>query len=210
MQRFLSRLLFSILVFFAGLLMLAVPEVRASELAQQPTVAIPTVTDLPPDTGPKVSVNLDQEQINVRDGPGTNYNKVGVLVAGEVVPALGRSAAGLWIQVGYPGVDGGVAWVYAPLVSFAVGGDLPIVEAPPPPAPLVTPTIDPTLAAEFVVDIPATRLPTFTPPQPLAIPTFVPEQNSLAIPFNFPIGLPIIVLGVFGILGSLFSFLRGR
>ncbi|MBN2501020.1 MAG: SH3 domain-containing protein [Anaerolineales bacterium] len=208
MQRFLSRLSLSILIVLVGLLVLTVPHVGATGLAQQPTVAIPTVTGTP--AGPTVSVNLDQEQINVRDGPGTNYNKVGVLIAGENVPALGRSVAGLWIQVVYPGVEGGVAWVYAPLVSFVVSGDLPIVEAPPTPAPLVTPTINPTYAAQFVIDVPATRLPTFTPPQPLVIPTFVPEQNAPNIPFNFPIGLPIIVLGVFGILGSLFSFLRGR
>ena len=208
MHRFISRLCFSILIVLVGLLALAGPHVSATGLAQQPTVAIPTVTGTP--SGPTVSVNLDQEQINVRDGPGTNYNKVGVLIAGEEVPALGRSVAGLWIQVAYPGVAEGVAWVYAPLVSFVKSGDLPIVEAPPTPAPLVTPTINPTYAAQFVIDVPATRLPTFTPPQPLVIPTFVPEENSPAIPFNFPIGLPIIVLGVFGILGSLFSFLRGR
>jgi hypothetical protein len=184
------------------------PKVSAQGLAQQPTVAIPTVTGTPPSA--IIRVNTDNEQINVRSGPNTNYDQIGILVAGQEIPALGRTPSGDWVQIAYPGVDGGVAWVYASLVTLIIGGELPIVEPPPPPKPQITPTIDPTLAAEFVVEDIPTRLPTFTPPPPLFIPTYENPLTSGSSPVNIPMGLPIIVLGVFGVLGSLFSFIRRR
>ncbi|MCJ7624570.1 MAG: SH3 domain-containing protein, partial [Anaerolineaceae bacterium] len=62
--------------------------------------------------GPFVTVRSDQEQyINVRSGPGIFYEKVGVILAGQQLPAKGRSAGGDWILVEYLGVPGSVAWV---------------------------------------------------------------------------------------------------
>lgn len=179
--------------------------VLAGEDRQQPTVAIPTVTGTPP--GPAIRVNADQAQVNVRSGPGTEYTIVGVLVAGQIVPAYGKSAAGLWIQVGYSGIPEGVAWVYSPLVTVLRGADLPIVEPPPTPTPLVTPTVDPTLAAQFIGEVPATQLPTYTPPPPLVIPTFAAEEPLLS-PNTFPVGLLVVLMGVVGLLGTLFSLFR--
>jgi hypothetical protein len=152
-------------------------------------------------------VNADQDQINVRSGPSTDYPIVGVLVAGQRVPALGRSVGGDWVQVVYPGVTGGVAWVYSFLVS--VRGELPIVAPPPTPTPQVTPTIDPTLAAQFVIELQPTRLPTFTPAQPVIVPTFSAPQ-AVRSPVGVPMGFLIIGLGVVGAFGLFISFLRGR
>lgn len=173
---------------------------------QQPTVAIATVTSTP--SGPSVIVNPDQEQINVRAGPGTDYPILGVLIAGQEVVARGRSPQGLWIQILYFGVPGDTAWVYAPLVS-APTGNLPILEPPPTPTPRVTPTIDPTLAAQFIIESPPTRLPTFTPPPPLVIPTFEAEDDLTATN-PLPMGLVIIGLAIFGFFGAFVSLLRGR
>jgi hypothetical protein len=172
---------------------------------QQPTVSIPTVTGTP--AGPIAIVYSEpEEQINVREGPGTEYPKVGVLLNRQQVPALGASPGGLWVQIIYQGVPGGVAWVYAPLVRIQ-GGEIPIVELPPTPTPRVTPTIDPTLAAQFVVNIPPTRLPTYTPPPPLVIPTFSVEQTTQGTG-NVPMGFVIIGLGVIGFFGLIVSLLR--
>jgi hypothetical protein len=179
---------------------------QAGQLEQQPTVSIPTVTSTP--IGPTVIVNPDQEQINVRAGPGTDYPILGVLVAGQQIPAKGRSPQGLWIQILYFGIPGERAWVYAPLVS-APTGDLPIIEPPATPTPRVTPTIDPTLASQFVVEAVPTRLPTFTAPPPLAIPTF-PAENTAADSVGIPMGMVIIGLAVLGVFGSIVSVLRGR
>jgi hypothetical protein len=174
--------------------------------SQQPTVAIPTVTGTP--SGPIGVVYSDpEEQINVRSGPGIDYPKVGVLLNRQQVPAIGATPGGSWIQIIYPGVEGGVAWVYAPLLR--VDGVLPIVVPPPTPTPLVTPTIDPTLASQFIVDIPATRLPTFTPPPLLVIPTLQSEESSTGTG-RVPIGFVITGLTVVGVFGLIISILRRR
>lgn len=196
--------LFTSLIMF-GTYLIFVPLAQANPEAQIPTVAIPTVTGTP--LGPTIIVKSDQEQINVRGGPSTDYPIVGVLIAGQQVPALGRSVGGLWVQISYPGVSGGVAWVYAPLVD--VSGNLPLIEPPPTPTPRTTPTIDPTLAAQFIVEVPPTRLPTFTAPPPLVIPTFAPDTSNQGTA-GVPMGFIIVGLGVIGFFGTLISFLRGR
>ena len=179
----------------------------AEKLGQIPTVSVPTVTSSP--MGAFVTVTREYDQINVRSGPGGDgvYPIVGVLIAGQQVPALGRSEGGSWIQIAYPGGPGGVAWVYTPLVDLI--GTVPIVAPPPTPTPKTTPTIDPTLAAQFIVEIPPTHLPTFTPPPPLAIPTFPPEQNFTETG-RVPMGMVIIGMGVIGLFGMVISLLRGR
>lgn len=179
-----------------------------SVYAQIPTVDIPTVTGTP--SGAMAVVRPgEQDQINVRSGPSTmGYDIVGVLVVSQSVPALGRSVGGDWVQIAYPGVPGGVAWVYAPLVELT--GPVPIVEPPPTPTPRTTPTIDPTLAAQFLIDIQPTRLPTFTEPAPVVQPTFIAVAGSTVAPGRVPMGMVISVLLVVGGFGVLISLLRGR
>ncbi len=200
-----TRVILFFCLLITGSWLSSVSPVAAGVLFQQPTVAIPTVTSSP--GGPMVTVNADNEQINVRAGPGTEYPVVGVLVAGQRVPALGRSAGGDWVQIVYPGVPGGVAWVYAYLVS--VGGTLLVIEPPPTPTPRVTPTIDPTLAAQFIIELEPTRLPTYTAPPPLVIPTYT-EPALTQGTVGVPMGFIIIGMGVVGLFGMLISILRGR
>jgi hypothetical protein len=152
----------------------------------------------------------DNEQgfVNVRAGPSAvDYEIVGILQVNQSVPALGRSPGGDWIMIAYPGVQGGIAWIYVDLVD--VTGKLPIVDIPPTPTPRVTATIDPTLAAQFLVDVPATRLPTFTAPPPISMPTY--QVNApIATSGRLPVGFVIIGMAVVGLFGVLISFLRGR
>lgn len=176
---------------------------RADNPQQISTVAMATVTGTP--SGQFITVLLDQPQINVRGGPGTAYPKVGVLLAGQQAAAKGISSGGEWIMIDYPGIPGGVAWVYSALVNVSPG-QLPVVEPPPTPTPLYTETIDPTLAAQFIVTSIPTRLPTFTPPPPLMIPTFqtVTSGNASRLPMGLVIILAI-ALGAFLGLVSLFQ-----
>ena len=181
--------------------------VVVNPFAQVPTGSIPTVTGTPVGA---LALVLDNEQgfVNVRAGPSTvAYEIVGVLVVGQQVPALGRSPGGDWIQITYPGVPGGVAWICGDLVETR--GALPVIEPPPTPTPLVTPTIDPTLAAQFLVEAPPTRLPTFTEPPPLVMPT-IPVDAPISTTTRVPMGLVIIGMAVVGLFGTLISFLRGR
>ncbi len=180
--------------------------VEASSFPQMITGSIPTVTGTP--VGAAVTVKLDQEQINVRSGPGTLYPKVGVLLAGQVIPAKGKSPGGEWILVDYPGVEGGLAWLYAPLVDLVPGSVLEIIEPPPTPTPQYTATIDPTLAAQFIVTSIPTRLPTFTPPGPLVIPTFTAVESGSGR--GIPPGLIIISLITVGALLGVVSFTQRR
>jgi len=182
--------------------------VQAEQPAQVPTGSIPTVTGTPVGA---IALILDSEQgiVNVRSGPSTlSYDIIGVLVVGQEVPALGRSPGGDWVQIVYPGVAGGVAWIYSDLVE--VRGTLPIIEPPATPTLQVTPTIDPTLAAQFLVEIPPTSKPTFTEPPPLSLPTLPSQAGIVGTTSRIPMGLLIIGMAVVGLFGLLISFLGGR
>jgi uncharacterized protein YraI len=204
-----AQLLAVVLVLAAMLLLAAGMHPISRAVAQQPTGSIPTVTGTP--VGPVVSVDPSLDQIRVYAGPSSfNYPPIGVLLTGVRVPALGR-AAGIedWIMIRYEGVPGSVGWVYALYVSLTGTGGVPLpqVEVPPTPTPASTPTIDPTLAAAFIPQEAATRLPTFTAAPPLAIPTFV-DQTAAAS--RIPVGLLILGFALLGVLGTMISFLRGR
>jgi hypothetical protein len=197
------------LLALVGVFILSIAQTRAlaSNPAQQPTVPIATVTSTP--SGPMaVVVPGPEPQINLRSGPNTTYDLVGVLLIGQRVPAKGRSPGGSWIMVEYPGIPGGVAWVWSAYVSIEPPVDLPIVEPPPTPTPAVTNTIDPTLAAKFVVTLAPTRLATYTPPPPLSIPTF--QASNAAVVGNIPMGLIIVGLAALGIIFGLLSFAGRR
>ena len=119
--------LFLVLGIFS--LALFVPPVRASSQFQQVTPVLPTVTGTP--NGPMaVVIPQPETQINLRSGPNTKYDKVGVLLVGQKVPAKGRSPGGEWVLVEYPGVAGGVAWVWSAYIKIEPPTDLPIVEPP--------------------------------------------------------------------------------
>lgn len=208
MRRYQVRLLVGLLLVGTFAWLGITSSVRMNVLAQQPTVAIATVTSSP--FGPMVTVNQDQEQINVRAGPGVGdeYPIVGVLEQGEKVPALGRSPGGDWIEIVYPTVNGGVAWVYAYLVTVS-GGELPIVAPPPTATPRVTPTIDPTLAAQLIVEIGPTRMPTYTQPPPVQMPTYT-QAPAISVAGRLPMGFIIIGMAVIGLFGLMISVFRGR
>jgi len=181
--------------------------VEAGPVAQQPTGNIPTVTSTP--RGPYIIVNAltaNDTQINVRAGPSALTEKVGVLLIDQEANAIGRY--GDWIQIEYVGAADGKAWVYGNLVTL-FGGNLPIVEPPPTSTPNITQTVDPTLAAQFLITQEATRLPTFTEPPPLDIPTYTSVTESTGVG-GVPMGLIIIGLGALGIFLGVIALISGR
>jgi hypothetical protein len=195
-------LLFLVLFGFASLLWFAPSWTPVA--AQQPTGNIPTVTGTP--SGPFITVN-NPDGANVRAGPSSyDYAALGWLPPGSSAPAIGRSPGQEWIQITYLAAPGGVGWVYAPLVALTAG-NLPIIEPPPTATPATTPTINPTFAAAFQVQTTPTRLPTFTPPPPLATLNFGTVASTGS---RIPMGFVILGLAVVGILGAIISFLRGR
>jgi uncharacterized protein YraI len=190
---------FGIVLFAALLAGLLGVSFRTEVLAQEPT---PTSSDV------FITVtNIDQ--VNVRSGPSTVlYGIIGYMQPGQTAKALGVSPGRDWVQIVFPSGPGGVGWIYTSLISVS-SGNLQVVEPPPTPTPLTTPTIDPTLEAAYIFEPTVTRMPTFTPPAPLEIPHFtaVPPTNTKN---GVPMGAFVLTTGVLGVLGYLISLLRRR
>ena len=115
----------------------------ASATPRQPTnTAAPT--DVPATATPNTPQITTRQGINVRSGPGTNFNPpIGSLAAGQTAPLLGRNPAGDWYKIRYYNAD---AWVFAGLVD--VSGDtsnLPIDPGPPTPLPPTPVPVVPTV-----------------------------------------------------------------
>lgn len=191
-----------ILVTAFGLLAWNTAALFAASGAQQ--IATETLQPSATYGGPTV---FAADQVNIRSGPSTSYDQVGVMIAGQTAPAIGRSQASEWIQIQYPGGPGGKAWVYAPLVSIRAGtiDDLPVAEVPP------TSTVPPTLTSLPGTDLPGTpeptRAPTFTAAPPIPQPTF--QQQDLG-GGGFPPALLIIGLFMIGIFAGFMVILRQR
>jgi hypothetical protein len=178
--------------------------------AQQPTGKIPTVTGTAVGPEVKVDQSIPGGLIRVYAGPSSfDYPSIGVLLVNESAPAIGRADGREdWIQIRYPGVQNSIGWIYGPYVKLSPGALLPLIEVPSTPTPISTPTINPTLESAFIGPQTPTRLPTFTPPAPLDLPSFSDPPGTT--PTNIPAGLLIVSLGLFGFLGAVISYLRGR
>ena len=103
------------------------------------------------------NVAIAQQQINVRSGPGTDFNSLGVLNQQDLVKLIGRDANGVWLQIEFPSGPEGKGWVNAAFVE-AQGVDLnglPIITErglivgtgtptgiPPTPTPTIVPAWD--------------------------------------------------------------------
>ncbi len=145
-----------------------------------------------------------EDHVNVRMGPGSAiYPIVGTLPVGAMAPALGKSPGGDWIQIEFGSAAGGKGWVYSPLVTLSPG-TLSIVEPPPTPLPPPTATIDPTLAAQFIREPTATRLPTFTPAPPMTA-TIFEDSNPSKTSSPIPLAMIILLLGTAGLIGLVIS-----
>ena len=191
--------IFIALIFLGNFFASTSPVVLALQLTATPAA----------DAGMYITVITDEPQINVRMGPSSSiYPIVGTLLTGSTAPALGRSPGGDWIQIEYPGAPNNKGWVYSPLVQVSAG-TLRIVEPPPTPVPPATSTIDPTLAAQFNIVPTNTRLPTFTPPPSLTVPSYtdVSDANSWS---SVPLAMVIVALMVLGCIGFLLSIFFRR
>ncbi len=171
--------------------------VLAALSSGSPAAAQSPATDTPA-AGSAPIVTAQEEGANVRSGPSsTIYPVLGRLQPGDTAAAIGVSPFHEWIEIEF---NGGTGWVYTAFVTLSPGF-LPVVEPPPTPTPPATATIDPTLAAQFSSLPTGTRLPTFTPPPPLAVPTFSSARDSgWHFPMGIMIGLTVLIgAGVLGV-----------
>lgn len=180
------------------LIMPTVASVHAQAVSATPT---PTISG---NSQPYITNTYTTELfVNVRAGPSSVYygSPIGELPEGATASAVAITSGHDWIEISFPSAPNGVGWVYAPFVTLT--GSPPIIEPPPTFTPIAISTIDPTLMVTYSLKPTETRLPTFTPPAPLAIPTFsnVPVQPSA----RFPFGIVILSLGIAGVLGIVIS-----
>lgn len=89
---------------------------------------IPSETPAPAASSPYV---VTAKSMNVRAGPGTDYQVIGGADAGQQYDCIGRNADGTWLQVSYAGAP---AWMFAELVEAHDVEAVPVVEVAPPPA----------------------------------------------------------------------------
>lgn len=168
---------------------------------------VPTETPAPT-TGLFITVISNEPEINVRMGPSsTVYPIIGILLQGATAPALGRSQGGDWIKIEFPSAPNGVGWVYSPLVEVSPPGNLIVVPPPPTPMPPATSTINPTFAAQFIIEPTTTRLPTFTA-QPSVTPVFTFNTPAPSTNDSIPLATIIIAFTILGLMGYLLSFIR--
>ncbi len=67
------------------------------------------------------------ESVNVRSGPGTDYNAVGMVQAGEQVGLTGKDPVGAWLQIAFPGGPDGKGWISAAFLQAQGVEGLPII-----------------------------------------------------------------------------------
>lgn len=94
------------------------------------------------------------QQVNIRSGPGTDFNSLGTLNPLDVVRLTGKNSGGTWLQIEFASGPEGKGWITAAYVQTSAAADLPIVSeigqilgtGTPTGIP---PTVTPTLMAAF-------------------------------------------------------------
>lgn len=67
--------------------------------------------------------------VNIRNGPGTDYQKIGLFELNQTAGVMGLSADGQWWLISLAGIEGSQGWVSAQYVIVENGSDVPVVSA---------------------------------------------------------------------------------
>ena len=113
-----------------------------------PPTATPTPSeDLTPEAATLSSpqLNVIGDAVNVRGGPGTNYEPIDVVAQGVRFPVTGRNEQGDWWQVCC--FDDQSGWLYGPLVEVQ-NAESEALAAEIPPTPVIAPTSVPVVQQE--------------------------------------------------------------
>ena len=73
------------------------------------------------------NVAIIQQQLNVRSGPGADFNSLGTLNPQDVVSLIGKDANGVWLQIDFASGPDGKGWISAAFVQAQGVENLPIV-----------------------------------------------------------------------------------
>jgi len=143
----------------------------------------PSPTNAPAPAPPSL---VTTDNLNARSGPGTNFDKIGLLPEGAEVKITGRNADSSWWQIAYPDAPEGAAWVSANYGEASNVEAVPLVELPPTPTPLPPTNTPPTevLTTTETLTNAETLAPTETPPPAeAASPTPAPAPDASDLDF---------------------------
>lgn len=120
----------------------SVSETEATSVPAAPTPVAATSTPIPPTPTP-ITATVEAEALNMRTGPGVEYDRIGVVRGGDVLNIMARTPAADWLKV--IGPDGTEGWVAAAYVALNIAPseipeDVEIPTLPTSPAPIPTPT----------------------------------------------------------------------
>ncbi len=118
-------------------------KVKSTSVQIEPTLQ--PINDVPAiDPNDPTCRALTNTGLNLRSGPGTVYDRVGLVAGGAVVPIIGRVGDNSWWQVRY-GIN--VGWVSGQYTSiYGICSSVPVISSPPTPTPTgSTPTAIPTI-----------------------------------------------------------------
>jgi uncharacterized protein YraI len=97
---------------------LATPVTEAPAQPEEPTAAPEggtpqpaTETPIPPSATPNLPSGIVTAQINVRSGPASSYESLGLLNPNDRVIITGKTLNGNWLQIEYASAPGGRGWV---------------------------------------------------------------------------------------------------
>jgi uncharacterized protein YraI len=153
--------------------------VGGSAVAETPTATATPATPSPTvPTNPALTTKTD---LNVRSGPGIQYDLLGLLPAGVTVEIIGREETRQWWQIRFSPAADGIGWVAAdPNFSTTANVDnVPIAQIPATPTGTPSPTVAPTNTPIPATNTPtATLIPTNTP-LPTTTPTATAEPSLI-------------------------------
>ena len=104
------------------------PQGRGWVASQYITVAAGTQAPLeatPTPAGPTGSVI---QRLNIRSGPGTNFDTLGMLDPNQVVFLTGKNSTASWFQITYPTGPGGHGWVTAQYIQTDASASLSVLD----------------------------------------------------------------------------------
>jgi len=106
----------------------AAPQGRGWVAAQYVTLAPGTEVPLEATPTPAGPTGRVVQRLNVRSGPGTTFDTLGLLEPGVVVSLTGKNTTASWFQIDYPAGPGGHGWVTSQYVQTNASPDLPVLD----------------------------------------------------------------------------------
>jgi len=93
--------------------------------------SLPTSTPLPPSPSATITplIGKATQTLNVRSGPGTDYEVLGMIQPDTVLVLTGRNETATWLQIEYAAGAGGKGWVTAAYVQTDDTASLPVLNA---------------------------------------------------------------------------------